>query len=150
MLRDDMQRLLSEQQFATASFTAAQVNQELDDRFNLLGKVAKIVGPAILGNTTSLQAMLENRPALQEFFNGGYIAYRLDGTALAAAAARVRGLGEAGLTLEEYQAAANARSYSGFFLLLRPRWRCDDKTAGGGDWFGPLGPGVCRGADRRQ
>lgn len=83
MLRDDMQRLLSEQQFATASFMASQVNQELDDRFKLLGKVAKIVGPAILGNAASLQAMLENRPALQEFFNGGYIAYGLDGTALA-------------------------------------------------------------------
>jgi len=83
MLREDMQNLLGEQQLSVAAFMASQVNQELDDRFKLLDKVSKIVGPAILGDAKTLQTMLENRPALREYFNGGYIAYGPDGTALA-------------------------------------------------------------------
>ncbi len=108
MLREDMQRLLSEQQFSTASFMAAQVNQELDDRFKLLGKVAKIVGPAILGNTAALQALLENLPALQEFFNNGYIAYRLDGTALAAVPLSAGRIGVNDLDIDTVAAALKA------------------------------------------
>src|SRR5450830_1505565 len=83
MLREDMQRLLGEQQLSVATFMAEQIDEELVDRFKILGKVAQIVGPAIQGDPAALQAMLENRPALQGFFNGGYIAYGLDGTALA-------------------------------------------------------------------
>jgi hypothetical protein len=32
MLREDMQRLLGDQQFSTVSFVAAEINQALDDR----------------------------------------------------------------------------------------------------------------------
>src|SRR5512140_1120224 len=59
MLRGDMQRLLGEQQFSTASFVAEEVDHELEDRFRALETVAGSVSPAVLGNTAALQAFLE-------------------------------------------------------------------------------------------
>jgi hypothetical protein len=41
LLRNDMQRVLGEQQFATVSFIAAQVNDELSDRLAALEQIAK-------------------------------------------------------------------------------------------------------------
>lgn len=83
MLREDLQRLLGEQQFSAASFIAAEVNEELDDRLRALEQVAGRMTPAVLDNTAALQAFLEDRPLLQHRFNGGLVAYRLDGTAIA-------------------------------------------------------------------
>ncbi|MBI5909388.1 MAG: PAS domain S-box protein, partial [Betaproteobacteria bacterium] len=83
MLREDMQRLLGEQQFSTVSFIAADVNHEVNDRLRALETMAGIVSPAMLGNTAALQAFLEQQPIVQVLFNGGLIAYRLDGTAIA-------------------------------------------------------------------
>jgi len=39
MLREDTGRLLGEQQFSTASFMAAEVNGEMDDRLKALEKL---------------------------------------------------------------------------------------------------------------
>ena len=83
MLRGDMERLLGEQQFSTASFIAAEINHEMDDRLRVLEKVAGKVTPAILDNTAALQAFLEERLILQSPFNAGVIVYRLDGVAIA-------------------------------------------------------------------
>lgn len=83
MLRHDMERLLGAQQFSTASFIAAEVNDELDDRLRALEEVAATVAPALLGNPAAMQAFVEQRPVLQRLFNAGILAYRLDGTAVA-------------------------------------------------------------------
>ncbi len=83
MLREDMQRLLGEQQFSTASFIAAGVNEQLDDRLRALEKVAGMIDPAMLDNTAALQTSLEQRPVFQGMFNGGTFVTRLDGTATA-------------------------------------------------------------------
>jgi len=83
MLREDMERVLGEQQFSTVSFIAAEINHEMGDRLSVLEKVARKVTPAILGNTAALQAFLEDSLILQAPFNAGVIAYRLDGTAIA-------------------------------------------------------------------
>ena len=83
MLHEDMETLLSEQQFATASFVAREINEELADRLQMLGFVAGIIGPALLRNMPALQTFLEDRPAMQSQFNGGVIVYRMDGTAIA-------------------------------------------------------------------
>src|SRR5450756_1929510 len=74
MLREDMQRLLGEQQFSTASFIAEEVNNELDDRLNALEVVAQGVSPAMLSDTAAMQRLLEERPVLQRLFSGGVIA----------------------------------------------------------------------------
>jgi len=81
MLRVDMERLLGEQQFSTASIVAAHVNEELDGRFRALANLAQLLAP-LMSDTVALQALLDRQTALQDLFNGGIIADRLDGTAI--------------------------------------------------------------------
>ena len=83
MLRDDMETLLSEQQFSTASFVAREINEELADHLQMLGLLAGKISPALLHKMPALQTFLEDRPAMQSQFNGGLIVYRVDGTAIA-------------------------------------------------------------------
>ncbi len=83
MLREDMQRLLGEQQFATVSIVAADINQELDDRLKALEAVAGGVRPTLLGNPAALQTLLEEHEALLQMFNGGTFVTGIDGTAIA-------------------------------------------------------------------
>ncbi len=83
MLREDMQRLLSEQQFSTVSLVAAGVEQEMDDRLGGLKNVAARVTPALLDNPAALQAFLVDRQILQTLFNGGTFIARLDGVVVA-------------------------------------------------------------------
>ena len=83
MLREDMQRLLGEQQFSVVSFMATEINHELDDRLRALETIAGSVSPALLSNMAALQVLLEQRPVLQSLFNGGVTALGLDGTAIA-------------------------------------------------------------------
>lgn len=92
MLRQDMGRLLGEQQFSMVSFVAAAINRELDDRLTALKAVAQTVSPAMLGDATRMQTLLRERPVLQGLFNGGVIAYRRDGTAIEAAPRSTRRL----------------------------------------------------------
>ncbi|MCX7166961.1 MAG: PAS domain S-box protein, partial [Rhodocyclales bacterium] len=83
MLREDIQGLLGEQQFSTVSVLAAEINHELDDRLRGLERVAATISPAMLSNTAALQTFLEQLTILRNLFNGGVIAHRLDGTAIA-------------------------------------------------------------------
>ncbi len=83
MLRADMERLLGEQQFSSASFIAADINDELKARQKALGAFAAKLSPAMLDNAALLQELLDQRLILPSLFGGGVIAYRLDGTAIA-------------------------------------------------------------------
>src|SRR5450830_804189 len=83
MLREDMQRLLGEQQLSTASLIAAEVNEQLDDRLRALENIAGRISPAMLDDTVAMQTTLEQYPVFQTLFNGGTFATRLDGTAVA-------------------------------------------------------------------
>ena len=83
MLREDMQRLLGEQQSSAASFIAAEVNRELTDRLAALDSVGRMVSPEIVSDPRAMQAFLNERLFLLGIFNAGVIAYRLDATAIA-------------------------------------------------------------------
>ena len=83
MLRQDMQRLLGEQQFSAVSYMAADVNQELSLRLKALETLAETAAPLFSQGAASLQAHLEQRPLLQKLFNGGILALAPDGTAVA-------------------------------------------------------------------
>ncbi|MEO6292850.1 MAG: EAL domain-containing protein [Burkholderiaceae bacterium] len=83
MLREDMVRLLGEQQYSTVSLIAKGINGELDDRFGALERVAETMTPAMRGNTAALQSILEQRSFFQSYFNGGAFVTRLDGIATA-------------------------------------------------------------------
>src|ERR1035437_7887843 len=79
ILRADMQRLLGDQQFSTATFVAVDVNHELEDRLRALEMVAKTLTPALLSDAAILQTSLEQRTSLLSWFNGGVNVLSLDG-----------------------------------------------------------------------
>jgi len=83
MLREDMERLLGEQQFSTVSLLSAQVNQELGERLRAMETIAGSFSPAILNNTAALQILLEQHILLQSLFNGGITALSADGILIA-------------------------------------------------------------------
>ncbi|MFZ4538041.1 PAS domain S-box protein [Propionivibrio sp.] len=86
MLRDDMQRLLGDQQFSAVSFLADEVNQQLSDRVTALEKVAARISPALLADTAALQSFLEEHLILQDPFNSGVVVLNIEGTTIAEAA----------------------------------------------------------------
>jgi len=83
MLREDMQRLLGEQQLSTVSIVADQINSELFTRVRVLESSANTITPAIFGNAAAMQAHLDASPALRELFNAGIVAVGADGAAFA-------------------------------------------------------------------
>jgi diguanylate cyclase (GGDEF)-like protein/PAS domain S-box-containing protein len=83
MLRQDMQILLGQQQFASVSLIATGLNEELDDRLRALETLAAAVTPARMHQPAALQDMLEQRPFIQQLFNAGIFITDIEGTALA-------------------------------------------------------------------
>ncbi len=83
LLRDDMERLLGEQQFQAVSAIASQVNGEVNDRQVWLGQVARNIDAALINNPAALQTFLEQRLVLLQMFNGGAWVAGLDGIAIA-------------------------------------------------------------------
>ncbi|NTW81045.1 MAG: response regulator [Geobacteraceae bacterium] len=83
LLQKELKRQLGEQQFSVATLLSAEINQELDYRLKSLEKLTNKITPALLSNTEKLQTLLEDRPLLQELFNGGYYVVTPDGTATA-------------------------------------------------------------------
>src|SRR5665811_118681 len=85
ILRTDMQRLLGDQQFSTATFVAEDVNHELEDRLRALEMVAQRLTPALLSNAASLQTSLEESTFLSSLFNGGVNVLSVDGVMISTA-----------------------------------------------------------------
>jgi PAS domain S-box-containing protein len=71
MLQQDMQRLLNDQQFSTASIAAAHINQDLQERLNILSNFTTKIPPIKLNNAAALQSYLEDNRYLLTLFNGG-------------------------------------------------------------------------------
>jgi PAS domain S-box-containing protein len=82
-LYPEMERLLAEKQFSTASFIAAAVNEELENRFVSIREIGKEITPDIVADPKALQAVLERHPFFQSLFNGGTYITGIDGTAIA-------------------------------------------------------------------
>ncbi|MEN9378250.1 MAG: hypothetical protein RL710_3407 [Pseudomonadota bacterium] len=104
-LRDDMQAMLGEQQFSTVSLIADQINKELTDRFKGLELVASGLSPALLDNPAQLQSFLEQRPLLNELFNGGVLVLKPDGTAAAETPSSAKRVGTNYLDIDTVGAA---------------------------------------------
>ncbi|MBS1227360.1 MAG: diguanylate cyclase/phosphodiesterase with sensor(s) [Proteobacteria bacterium] len=85
ILRDDMERLLGEQQLSTVSMVAAQVERELEARLETLEAVARLSSQPIQAGPAAMQHFLEHRLDLQVLFSDGIFATGIDGTAIAAA-----------------------------------------------------------------
>jgi len=83
MLRDDMERLLADQQSSTVAYVAAELNDELHERVLALENVARSIDQAMLIHPAALQKLLETRPISFGMFNSGVVAVSLDGIAVA-------------------------------------------------------------------
>jgi signal transduction histidine kinase/CheY-like chemotaxis protein/HAMP domain-containing protein len=82
-LREEMERMLGDQQFSAVSQIAENINQELEERKRALEVVAATIRADDLGNARNLQSVLEQRPILGLLFNGGYFITGIDGAATA-------------------------------------------------------------------
>ena len=83
VLRQEMQRLLGEQQFSVVSLVANDIDQELSDRKAALEQVASGIDARLMASSSNLQALLRQRPILQAMFNGGILVTDPSGTAIA-------------------------------------------------------------------
>ncbi|OHC26374.1 MAG: hypothetical protein A2Y50_02560 [Pseudomonadales bacterium RIFCSPLOWO2_12_59_9] len=83
MLRADLEQLSSEQQFASVSLLAAQIDSQLTERLDALQTVASSIEPNLLNDPRRLQRFLQGLPLLHKLFNAGTFATGLDGIATA-------------------------------------------------------------------
>jgi PAS domain S-box-containing protein len=83
MLREDMERMLGEQQLATVSAIASDIDDELASRIAALTITARLSVQAMQQGPVAMQALIDQRQILPTLFNGGVIAYRSDGVAIA-------------------------------------------------------------------
>ena len=84
ILRKDMEARLGEQQFATVSLVASQVESELATRLHALEVVARAAAKGMQeSGPGAMQGFLEERVTLQTLFNGGVLILDQDGTAVA-------------------------------------------------------------------
>lgn len=84
-LHEDMQRELGQQQLATTSLLAAQINNGFKERLAALEIVAASIGADNLKDVSSVRALLEDRPIFLRYFNAGAYVTTLDGTAIVSA-----------------------------------------------------------------
>lgn len=83
VLQHDVQQLLGDQQFSTVTFVAAEVEEQLNDRFQYLQSISSALAPAMLNNHPALQAWLEQKKVLGIMFNAGSFFTNLRGDAIA-------------------------------------------------------------------
>ncbi|MDD5755205.1 MAG: PAS domain S-box protein [Methylococcales bacterium] len=83
MLREDMQRMLSQQAFSTVSLLAKNINEELAERLEALETIAKKISPDVLNNSAMLQQHIEDHLIFQNLFNAGTFVTGMDGTVIA-------------------------------------------------------------------
>ena len=81
MLREDMQRQLGEQQFATVSMLAAQIDRELEIRLQALRTASDMAAQILRDTPSTLQTFMDQRAALQTLFNGGVVVHDMQGVA---------------------------------------------------------------------
>lgn len=83
MQRQDMVRLLGEQQFSTVSLLANVIENQLVERFRALEAVANAMTPDVLVDRGALQGVLEHRRIFNHLFNAGSFVIGSDGIAIA-------------------------------------------------------------------
>ncbi len=84
MLREDLEHLLYAQQASTANVVADKINEQLQVRLDALESVARRLDEHMLPlQPKALQADLEDRVVLKQFFNGGFFVTDSEGTVIA-------------------------------------------------------------------
>lgn len=82
-LRENLEQVLGQQQFATVSLVAAQLNHDFELRSKALERFANVSAHALGSGPAAIQAHLALNPTLTDMFNFGVLAYDADGIAVA-------------------------------------------------------------------
>lgn len=82
-LRVDMQEILGVNQLSTATFVAAEINDNLRDRIKALESIAAAMNPESISDPQSVQTYLNERHLIRAYFNGGVFVITRDGVAIA-------------------------------------------------------------------
>ncbi len=96
ILRADMEWLLGAQQRSTVALVAKEINTELQDRFELLERLAAAAGPYLSKSPQALQDFLDQTLVVEHEFNAGLVAVGSNGVAVAELP---RSMGRVGLDL---------------------------------------------------
>ncbi len=83
LLHQDMERVLSQQQFALVNLMAREINHDLEQRLEALTVIASKVTPEMINDASKLQKVLDDHPIFQQLFNDGTLFTRTDGVAVA-------------------------------------------------------------------
>ena len=83
ILHKDVEDMLGQQQFATVSMNAGELNRILTERLRTLESATQLIEPHHLVDHQALQDLLEARPALPNFYNGGFFVTDLGGVVIA-------------------------------------------------------------------
>ena len=84
LVRKDSEKLIGEQQFATARIAADLISELVTQQFVALEHAAAEITPELLARPQQLQGWLDRQPSLHELFNGAIYVTGLDGVGLAA------------------------------------------------------------------
>jgi PAS domain S-box-containing protein len=83
ILHSDVEKLLSEQQLATASLLASDIHRSLTERLATLETVAQHIPVGSMSNPAALQTFLNDRVSMHPIFNGGFFVTGATGIAVA-------------------------------------------------------------------
>ena len=108
-MREDLQGILGDQQLATVSLAAANLNTDLQVRIDALQMLAKSFNAGLLARPDSMQASLEQGLTPEILFNAGIFVTRSDGTAIA----EVPKIGRVGLNYMDRDHVAAALTQGG-------------------------------------
>lgn len=82
ILRQDMQKLLGNQQFSTVTTLASEANQVLTNSLSDLASNAQLIGPGMMADEAGLADFFSQRPVLFNQFGGGIVTLNIEGTVL--------------------------------------------------------------------
>ena len=85
-LHRDMEQMLGQQQLATVTLQAREINFAVTDRMETLEKVTRLLSAELLASPAALQQLLAERPALPSIFNGGFFVTDATGTCISGSA----------------------------------------------------------------
>ena len=71
LLRADMQRLITAQQFSTSETMASIIDGHIVEHFAAMEQVASVAEPRLAQGPAAVQQVLDNLPVFQGMFNGG-------------------------------------------------------------------------------
>ena len=79
----DMELQIGVQQRSIISFVADEINDEFEERIELLEMVAKTISPSMLKNPAAIQKFIDSEIVIHPHFNGGVFVLSHEGIALA-------------------------------------------------------------------